>query len=427
MADQKPLRVVVVGAGVTGCLVTYGLQSLEGVEVVCVEKGAPENVLAGTGLNVGPNGLKILQETYPELARSLCQPEVSLPWRSWKAGLTDGTVLLDLSLAAIADTPGIRIRWSDLYRILRAPLLNCRYFTSVVEMGYDETATRSPLFLVLRDQNTGQQQRIDQVDLLLGCDGRYSQVRETFWGKPQPAHLGVCIYRLLVPNSAGLVNDYQQWFHNGHRLLTFAIPGNEVYIAGSFPLEQFTTLSRVEPVRVMPGVAAPDLEIPAFAKTVDYLSQCYRSSRGYSPTCEFLVHAICAHIDTIHWARLQDIPAVFGDRRGHVLCLGDSSHAMLPTLGQGATQAFEDGCAAAILIARAITTAQQHNQWVEVPKLVQQIENLRRDRIQFVQSFSREASDSLLVGSDPVRSLQNKNQPAFLEKLRRLYCNTPAL
>ena len=33
--------------------------------------------------------------------------------------LTDGTVLFDLPLARVADNDGWRIRWSELYRILR--------------------------------------------------------------------------------------------------------------------------------------------------------------------------------------------------------------------------------------------------------------------------------------------------------------------
>ncbi|MBE9190712.1 FAD-dependent monooxygenase [Gloeocapsopsis crepidinum LEGE 06123] len=396
---SKPLRIAVIGAGVAGCLIVRGLQQLE-VEIFCIEKGPEENLLAGTGLNVGPNALKILQQIDPELAAALQTAGTSLPWNSWKAGLTDGRVIFDLPLLQVADNPGIRIRWSQLYRQLRSHLTNVYYNTTVVEMGY--THSSAPLYLVVEDQVTGERHQFHEIDLILGCDGRYSQVRQTFIDTPQPAHLGTCIYRLLVPNTPQLIDDYQQWFHNGSRLLAFSIPGDEVYIAGSFPI-------------------AADLVIPEIAKSPDFLWQCYKPQQGYSQVCEFLVTAICENIEQIHWARIQEIPPAFGDARGHILCLGDSSHAMFPTLGQGATQAFEDGCFFVAQVRRYLA----HQRNFSVPALVESFTATRRDRIKFVQQFSRDASDSLLAGSNPITELQAKTQNSFLEKLRRLYRDTP--
>lgn len=153
---RKSLRIVVIGPGVAGCLVVQGLQNEEDIEVVCIEKGSEENVLAGTGLNVGPNALKVLKQFNPELAASLLAMGISLPWLSWKAGLTDGTVLMDLPLSQVAENPGIRIRWSELYSQLRLPIANrVRYNTTVVEIGYAESSSTGPLYLVVEDQTTG--------------------------------------------------------------------------------------------------------------------------------------------------------------------------------------------------------------------------------------------------------------------------------
>ncbi|MBD2020472.1 FAD-dependent monooxygenase [Leptolyngbya sp. FACHB-36] len=401
--SRTPLRVAVIGAGVVGCLVVHGLQQQDDIEIFCIDRGPEENVLAGTGLNVGPNALKVLQQQDPELATALQAAGISLPWRSWVAGLTDGTVILDLPLSHVADNPGIRIRWSDLYRQLRSRIAaRVRYKTTLLELGYAESSEAGPLYLVVEDQETGDRQRIDRVDLVLGCDGRYSQVRQTFFGAPEPKQFGVCIYRLLVPASGDLIEDYQQWFHNGHRLLAFAIPGDEIYIAGSFPL----------------GEA---LEIPDAAKTPEFLWNCYRPPAGYSKACHFLASAVCEHIDQIHWARIQEIPLAFGDDRGHVLCLGDSSHAMFPTLGQGATQAFEDGCVFVAEMRRWLAAGRSGG----VSSLVARVESERRDRVEFVQSFSRDASKSLLAGSDAAIDLREKTQPPFLQRLDRLYRQTP--
>ncbi|NES96096.1 MAG: FAD-dependent monooxygenase [Desertifilum sp. SIO1I2] len=395
-------RVAIIGAGVVGCLVAYGLQECPDVEVICIDKGPPKNELAGTGLNVGPNSLKILRQFSPELADSLQSPGVSLPWESWVAGLTDGTVIFDLPLSQVAENAGIRIRWAELYRQLRQPLGDrIRYNTIALSMGYRDS---DRLYLEIENQETGIREAFEDIDLIVGCDGRYSQVRSSFFGgSPTPEHLGVCLYRLLVPQKEGLIEDYQQWFYNGSRLLTFAIPGDEVYVAGSFPLDA-------------------SLEIRDNQKTVEYLRQCYTPPQGLSPVCQFLVDAVCEHIEEIHWARVQDILIVFGDEGGRVLCLGDASHAMYPTLGQGASQAFEDGCYVGALLRQALQES-----LVDFPALVARVEQMRRDRITFVRQFSREASDSLLAGSHPAAELQAKTQPAFLAKLRRLYQDTPLL
>lgn len=115
---------------------------------------------------------------------------------------------------------------------------------------------------------------------------------------------------------------------------------------------------------------------------------------------------------------------MFGDSKGHVLCLGDSSHAMFPTLGQGATQAFEDVC---FFVAqfRKMLASRRKGQRLNVPSLVASVEAKRRDRIDFVQNFSRAASDSLLAGSNPVVELKAKTQAPFLQQLVRLYRDTP--
>jgi salicylate hydroxylase len=397
------LRIAVIGAGVTGSVVVRGLQSEPDVEIVCIDRG-PQETRAGTGLNVGPNGLQALARVDPELLSAL--ESASLPWQQWRAGLTDGRQIFNLSLASVAERNGIRIRWSHLYHLLRDKLtVDVRYSTQPTEMGYADDGT---LFVASEDLLTGTRERWDGFDLILGCDGRYSEVRQTFWGHPpQPEHLGVCIYRVLVDNTSdNLIDDYEQWFYQGSRLLTFRIPTGEVYIAGSFPIPKGE-------------------DVPEAAKNPEFLRRCYTPPQGLGREAEFLVNAVCDHVPDIHWARIQAIPTVYGDAGGQVLCLGDSSHAMVPTLGQGATQSFEDACLFAALARQHLTQARQAGTRVNVPALVREAESLRQERVEFVKQFSVEASDSLLVGSDPELELRRKMEPPFLNKLRKLYGEIP--
>jgi salicylate hydroxylase len=141
-----------------------------------------------------------------------------------------------------------------------------------------------------------------------------------------------------------------------------------------------------------------------------------------SAQARWLIDTICANASTPHWARMQEHEALFADPRRNVLYLGDAAHGMVPTLGQGATQAIEDAAVAADLIQREFDAGRcDPRQWLMT------IERLRRERIRFAMAFSREATDTMLAGADPVAGSLHKNDPAFLGKLRRLYDDVPGL
>ena len=101
---------------------------------------------------------------------------MSFPWRSWKVSLTDGTVLFDLPLARVADNDGWRIRWSELYRVLRqaaAPVI--AYGCTITRVAPSEgKAGRTSIAWT---DASGAERRLDEVDLLVAADGRYSEVR----------------------------------------------------------------------------------------------------------------------------------------------------------------------------------------------------------------------------------------------------------
>jgi 2-polyprenyl-6-methoxyphenol hydroxylase-like FAD-dependent oxidoreductase len=225
-------RIAVIGAGVAGSIVSYGLSALEGVELVCLERvGADDHDSAGTGLNIGPNAIKTLAAYHPELATALTK--ASLPWRRWTIDLVNGTRLMDLDLLEVADNPGIRIRWAELYRLLRTPLEDAISFGSTFDSVQVDRFGRATVSW--RDAS-GAAVELADVDLVIACDGRYSSVRNDFFGPPSPTFLGVAMYRLLfLAGEDCPIDDYGQWFNGPNRLLAFQLPGGFVYCAGSFP------------------------------------------------------------------------------------------------------------------------------------------------------------------------------------------------
>lgn len=393
---MKKLKVVIIGAGVAGAILARRLSCLANIELHCLEKVQPDDHSeAGTGLNVGPNAIKALQLCDPELARLV--NEQSLPWKSWRTSLTDGTVLSDLSLATVADNPGIRIRWSELYAVLRGAGAGAiQYGCNITFIGASPENPRQTCVAWAQD---GKLYRLDDIDLLVAGDGRYSATRAAFSGLPKPHHIGVAILRTLVEDtSGGLIDDYEQWFNGPHRLLAFRVPPEHVYIAATFPLD------KCEPVRDEWKAAAA-------------MRAAYAPASGMpSPQVQWLLDAICANLGNSHWARMQESEVLFAEPARQVMYLGDSAHGMAPTLGQGATQAIEDACCAAMVIERETANGRlEPRSWLNL------IGEARRERIRFVMALSVQATDTLLAGSDPVSGARWKTETAFLENLSRLF------
>jgi salicylate hydroxylase len=390
------MRIVIVGAGVAGSVMARRLSLLPGAEVTCLERVARDHhAEAGTGLNVGPNAVKALKLTDPELARLVTQS--SLPWASWRISLTDGTELLNLKLAEVAESPGWRIRWSDLYRVLREAAGTCVHYGCEIT-GVARAASHPCKAKVAWIQD-GRVGHIDDIDLLIAADGRYSLVRRVMSGEPKVRQTGVAISRVLVPDtSKGLIDDYEQWFNGPNRLLAFRVPPGHVYVACAFPIP-------------------PDADILPHLKTADTLRAVY-TPRSSPPSAQarWLIETVCANVTDTHWARMQEHDVLYRAADCNVLYLGDAAHGMVPTLGQGATQAIEDGATAASLIEQRYRQGQH-----DVSIWLSEIEGLRKARMRFVMEFSLEATDTLLEGADPVSGSRHKNEPSFRNRLHLLY------
>jgi 2-polyprenyl-6-methoxyphenol hydroxylase-like FAD-dependent oxidoreductase len=395
MPKRRP-RIVIVGAGVAGSLIAAGLGRRDDVEVICLEKAASANHSdSGTGLNIGPNAIKALRSAMPAAAQAIVAN--AYPWRRWTIGLTDGRELFDLDLLDVADNAGVRIRWSELYALLRAPLGPAIAYSSELS---DCGRGRRGLFATYRDA-AGASRTLDGVDLLISADGRYSRVRKSFFGDDEPSFLGVCLYRLLFPVDDDCpIDDYGQWFNGPNRLLAFRVPGGLVYCAGSFTLPA-------------------DGVIQDGMKTPERLRSYYAPPDGkLSRPCGFLVDSIVRGADRLHWARLQDGAVRYSSEPG-VLLVGDSAHPMTPTLGQGATQAVEDACVVVDEIRKALADGEA------LAAVPDRVDARRRERVQFVLDFSRDATDTMLPGADPVAGTLRKLEPLFQERLKRLYRDAP--
>jgi salicylate hydroxylase len=392
-------RIVVVGAGVAGAIIASALRGLAGTEVICLEATGPDgHAHAGNGLNIGPNALRALDAAAPELAAAL--RAASLPWTRWLARLADGSEIYRTPLDTVADRAGIRIRWSELYRTVRSGAHDrIRFHTGCagVRPQPDGRVT------VLARHADGVTEELPDVDLVVAGDGRYSALRTELCGEPVPRHLGVANFRALVDDGGDLeIDDMEQWYNGPRRLIAFRLPDSLIYVSGNLPLE--------------PGDPVPDeYKDPAFLRTA-YTDGWARPD----PRLDALSAMFASQAGSMHWARAQEIEPLFHDASRRVLFIGDAAHAMCPTLGQGATQAMEDAAAFVMLLREAAARGR-----LDAAALCGAFATLRTARIDFVKELSWDASDTLVLGADPVAGNLRKAEPAFKAQLQQLYNNVP--
>jgi salicylate hydroxylase len=408
LKSEPIMRIAVVGCGVAGAVLAHLLSRHSSLQVRCFERALPDDQAgSGTGLNIGPNALKALAACDPLMVERI--HAAGYPWKRWSAATTDGRSIFDFPLSELADNPGVRVRWSELYRVVRETVLEQTCFgAQVTRCDFDESLqaaeqSHKTLFVEYIDA-AGCVRRETGFDLVVSADGRYSELRTQFAGALEPRHVGVAIYRLLVPDtSGGLIDDYAWWFRDAKRLLCFRVPPEMVYISGSFPI----------PVGE---------DIPAHLQTPAALAKHYVPSQGQAcPAVQWMVDQLLAYHSQIHWARLQESAPLFHGACRQVLFLGDAAHGMVPTLGQGATQAMEDACAAAQVIAQACARRTTSVHSLDVAAITEAVAKARMRRVQWVMDFSMDATSALLEGKDSVAEMQRLRKPEYQAMFRRLW------
>lgn len=393
---QHPLRILVAGGGVAGGLVGGWLSSQDGIEVTLAERVAEDDhANAGNGLNLGPNGLMALAAVWPEKEAELRQ--AGLPWTRWLARRADGSMAYEIALEEVSPRPGVRIRWSELYRIVRSSSgQELRFETDVLEVVGDENGGLSVCL-----QTRNEPPRHQTFDFVVVTEGRYSCIREQLCGAPTPVQLGIANFRTLLDDGGAIeIDDMEQWFNGPARIIAFRLHDGLIYISGNLP--------------ILPGA-----EITSEMKSKAYLRKAYTPANDkLDPRLAALIDGFCGPASVHHWARAQQIETCWQAMQGKVQFLGDASHAMAPTLGQGATLAIED---AAAWIRLFSLWRREGGGAADLSEFSSAYGRLRSERVEFVRRFSEQASDVLLLGSETEAALGKKRAPEYLKQLKRLY------
>jgi salicylate hydroxylase len=357
--SEQPI--LIAGGGIGGLALALALAQ-RGVASIVLER-QPEFAAAGAGIQIGPNGVRVLQEL--GLAGALA-PLVGAPEAIAVFTGASGRQLARLPLGAwIAARHGAPY-WvahrADLHGILlgaaRAePRIVVRTGFEVARVN--ETATGVTVDSITDGTDGG---AAVTGAALIGADGLWSTVRRSVAAAPStgPAFAGATATRTVIPASkAGrlAVPHVGLWLGPAAHVVHYPVRGgSEIAVV---------TIARE---------AWQGREWDADADGAAVAARLARSHAAIADTLGRIARQVAWH----KWA-LHRLPPLAAWVRGRVALLGDAAHPVLPYLAQGGALALED----AVVLARCLAEFPR-----DIPGALARYQSLRLARTHRVQAAS---------------------------------------
>jgi salicylate hydroxylase len=372
-------RVAIVGGGLGGLAAAAFLHQA-GLPAVVYEQ-ARELREVGAGIMVPPNAARMLRRlgVLGAFSERAVQLDIGWEFRRW----LDGTVLSAQDLTA----KSARLYGEHAYTVHRADLLDAirrAVPASAVRLGkrLDRfSVSEAGVCLGFADGERA------EADVLIGADGIHSVIRAALTEPAPPTHSGMCAFRALVPAAAApeFARRPAQavWLGPGRHVVHYPVSGGEL----------------VNLVAIAPAGGYVTESWTATATVAEFLAE----FEGWDGRLTGLIGAANT---PGRWALLirQPLPRWTW---GPVTLLGDAAHPMLPFLGQGAAQAFEDAAMLASCLAGgqenpALALRRYESARIDRASRVQQGSHARADYNHLPDGPQQRARDEALRAADPL-------------------------
>jgi 2-polyprenyl-6-methoxyphenol hydroxylase-like FAD-dependent oxidoreductase len=322
MTDSKVSRVLVVGGGITGGVLSLALAQ-NGVEVVLVDL-RPELGGVGHGITLQGNALKAFKEVgiYDRLA------ERGYPFSHLRLKTADGHVMAEIDTPPMGgpDLPGTMgaVR-GDIADILADEVAKAGVVVRLQTTVTDLDDRGDSVVATLSDGST------ETVDLVVGADGIRSTVRSMIGITDEPKPVGMGIWRTIAKRPPEM--DCSELYYGGPK-----------YKAGYTPISEdlcYAFLLEGNLDRSYVGEGPRGAELKEHGQGYGGIWGEVRDSLADDAIVNYQwIEAICV-----------DSPWY----RGRTIIVGDAAHACPPLIAQGAAMCAED----AVVLAEMVTSGEE--------------------------------------------------------------------
>ena len=382
-------KAIIVGGGIGGLSAAICLR-LIGWQVRVLEQ-APKISEVGAGVQISPNGVKVLEEmdVMPLLESSLFEPDAI----EILMGVSGRKLLyLPMKEAAVHRWGAryIQIHRADLIAGLTARL--AKLAPDTVQVGAQAasyTHHTHGVRVVLKDGT------IEHADLAVGADGIHSTIRNQMLGPDTPHFTGNIAWRALVPLA---------------QLGDLAPPATGCIWVGCGKHAVTTRIKAGATVNFIGVVKQSDWKKEGW-KTEGHKQDALADFAGWDKR----ILNVIQKARVLHKWALFDRPPLPHWHDKHVVLLGDAAHPMLPSMAQGAVQSIED----AYMLTQCLKEAKDDS----IPratakyfdKRIERVTKVQRVSAQNLRLFHKSSLPAQILSYGPIW-LAGKLAPSLVQK-----------
>ncbi|CAG8938476.1 unnamed protein product [Penicillium salamii] len=329
---MAPFRIIIVGGGIAGFTAAIALRATDR-QIIILEQSSLNKEI-GALISLQPNAARIAGLEW-QLEQDFLKARQMVD-EGFRIYNTDGDLVRTIPLATKDKYGAERLLFhrKDLHEALKKAAISPERAGDPVVVRVSCRVLECDAF---RGTVTLEGGEVVKGDLIIGADGIHSVLRKhVVEDNPSPIPTGHSAYRLMVPTEilereepefCARINPREPFTSMivAHNCRLIMGPGRqgEVYgIVALVPDEQMTEDPALKQSWVSEGNIEKMLE--TFREFPSWVKKIFR----HSP-------------DLGLW-QLRDMDPLTNWYRGRVILIGDAAHAMLPTQGQGASQAIED-------------------------------------------------------------------------------------
>ncbi|KDQ50681.1 hypothetical protein JAAARDRAFT_41875 [Jaapia argillacea MUCL 33604] len=362
-----PLHILIVGCGLGGLAAAHTLSS-SGHSITLIESATAIGEV-GAGIQVTPNVTRLLERwgLGEKMKQVAVRPE-AIVFRRYSTGERVGYTRWGSQFeeGVGRGAPYYHMHRADFHKLLfdlAAPNMELRLNSTVVSVSPSSPSNPQPSVTLASGE-------VIKGDMIVGCDGVKSCIREVVLGKKVVADpTGDAAYRAIIPTDLMLQDPELRPFVETPEMTAWMAPGRHLMAYNIRAKKEFNLV-----------LLHPD-DGSVESWTAEGSADKMRTDFGdFEPRVRKLLSSVSS---TLKWRLMDRLPLdSWVHPSGSVVLLGDSCHPMLPYRAQGAAMAIEDAAVLGNLFSKLESREQ-------IKPLLEAYQELRLERTGNTQASSR--------------------------------------